>query len=188
MDASGEPEGGDRRQAGPCPLCNHWEVVHVVECRDVEGRRVCDLYQCRSCRKFFPWEVAEVFGGEAAEDEGGPERRAGDDRRTHSRFRVQFVLEVHFEGTRDRSPRVATVLDASYGGICFLYPEAIPVGRQGRIRLSLPSGFVPFDADARVIRCTPTPEGSHVIAVEFVRVDPRHQDTLNRYTKAARPA
>lgn len=172
---------GERRRAGPCPFCANWEVVRVTECRDPKGDRLCDLYRCRACGKFFVEDLDLRIDGAA------PERR-GDDRRAHTRFRAQFVLEVLFEGVSDRSPRVATVLDASHGGVCFLYPEPIPAGTTGPLRISLPSGSAPFEVTARVVRTTPTPGGANVIAVEFESVDTQHQAALDRYLQGIHTA
>lgn len=179
------PPPAERRRAGPCPFCANWEVVFTADGFDSKGARLCELWFCRACGKYFPWDVAVAPPVPRTADS---DRRAGEDRREHSRFRVQFVVEVLFVGAKDTSPRVATVLDASRGGVCFLYPEAIAAGVEGNLRLSLPSGFAPFSVHARVVRATPTPGGSHVIAVEFVRVDPKHRATLERYIAGAPPA
>lgn len=184
MDANAAPVGPERRRSGPCPFCGNWEVAFASDCRTPAGAHLCDLWRCAACGKFYPLDVDEEALPGAARP--AVERRGGDDRREHSRFRVQFVLEVLFDGAQDRSPRVATVLDASYGGVCFLYPAPIEPGTQGRLRLSLPSGFAPFVVGARVVRSTPTPGGSNVIAVEFVDVDPKYRVMLERYIRTAR--
>lgn len=185
------------RHPNTCPLCVRSSIAYVTDCYDKAHTKICELWFCQSCGGFFPRQldvktlrpeprpVSMTNPRPADPPPGGEKRRA-------PRFPVQFVVQVDFDHAElplrrsaDRvplsEPLVAMVIDAGTGGLCFRYPEAIEEGREGRMKISLPSVSKSFFALGRVVRSTRLPDGSWGLGVEFIDVDPEYRDALRRY-------
>lgn len=158
-----------------CPFCKSASTNRLSDCFDAEGKRLCELWFCLDCGIFFPAhvEILPPGKGEAVEES-----------RRHTRFNVQFVIEVLLDGVTHDKPVIATVINASGGGICFLFPQPIPEGKEGKFRISLPSVSKSFEATGRVVRRLSVPDGSHGIAVSFLSVDPLYKQSLERYVRS----
>lgn len=154
-----------------CHICHSTSVKHLSDCFDGEGKKICELWYCSSCRKFYPDSVLIDPGDDAS----------GAERRRHERYNVNFVMEVIFSDAVKHGPLIATVINASSGGVCFLYPDPIHEGTTGRFRISLPSAPESFEALGRIVRCIKTPDESYGVAVEFTEVDANYRVMLERY-------
>ena len=159
-----------------CPFCKAVRTLRLSECFDASGVPICELWFCRNCRAFFPEKIVVAPPLDVVEDPGGA------DRRRHRRLDVQFVIEVLSVGV-NRRPILATVTNASGGGFCFLFAEAIPEGTEVKFRISLPSVPKSFDAKGRIVRCLPAPDGSFGLAVNFTEVDPQYKVAVERYVR-----
>ena len=159
-----------------CVLCSSTTVKRMTDCFDDTGRKICELWYCSSCRKFYPDHV--LIDPDAGE-------KSGADRRQHERFNVNFVMEVLMSDAARHGPLIATVINASGGGVCFLYHDPIPEGASGRFRISLPSAPESFEARGRVVRCIRTPDDAWGVAVEFTEVDSDYRLTLERYVSVS---
>jgi hypothetical protein len=148
-------------------------LKHLTDCYDQSGARICELWFCLNCRRFLPEKVAAHVAVDLPEL---------PDRRRHHRFNISFVIEVIVAG-HHHGPIVASVVNASHGGVCFLFPEAIEEGAEGHFRISLPSVPRSFDAIGTVVRCIRAEDGSYGIAVNFTEVDPEYRAHLERYVK-----
>lgn len=158
--------------ARSCGFCRSTSVKHVSECLSPEGTRLCELWYCTHCRRFFPDKVLvdpESLGESIIE------------KRRHHRFNITFVMEVLLESKVAHGPLIATVINASGGGVCFLYPLPIEEGSRSRFRISLPCAPRSFEAEGSIVRCVPTNDGSYGIAVEFTQVEPEYKAQLERY-------
>lgn len=172
---SEQPAVTAKTESSECPRCKSLQAKHVTDCFGTAGDKICELWYCMQCHEFFPDDVAvdPPAGGE----KGGPERRR------HSRFNVQFIVQVLFSD-KYSEPRPATAVNASAGGICFLFPEPIAEGTEGALRISLPSVTRSFDVLGRVVGCNRVPDGDYGIRVCFKLVDPKYQAALERYVKS----
>lgn len=160
-----------------CPFCQAREIQQLTECYGHRGEKICELWYCMKCRGYFPVNVTIELPDNPDEDEETTARRR------HTRFNVQFVVQVLFGKKYTSEPVVATAINASAGGICFLFPEPIDEGEEGNLRISLPSVGRSFDVVGRVVRCRQVPDGSWGVAVSFKEVDPRYHAALERYVK-----
>lgn len=156
-----------------CEFCRSTSLKHLTDCFDQQGSKICELWFCLNCRKFFPDKVVTTLA------ENVPDL---PDRRRHHRFNISFVVEVMVAGI-NHGPILATVVNASDGGVCFLFPEPLAEGTEGAFRISLPSVPRSFDARGRVVRCIRADDGSHGIAVNFLEVDGDYRAHLERYVK-----
>lgn len=139
---------------------------------------LCELWYCTYCRKFFPDKVL------VDPDSLGESPGSMIEKRQHHRFNINFVMEVLLgsdNGPHHHGPLIATVINASGGGVCFLFPSAIAEGTEATFRISLPSVPRSFQARGKVVRCVATPDGSHGIAVDFQEVDIEYRAQLERY-------
>lgn len=179
-----EREAALPRDENDCPFCSKKNIASVTDCFDINRKKVCELWYCASCAGFFP-RMISVF----------PLKETGHDKRTAPRFPVQFVVQVNFgdkpaprkffdslkKEKKLSEPIVAMVLDAGIGGLCFRYPEFIEEGKEGEMRISLPSVATSFSALAKVVRSTRLPDGSFGLGVQFLTVDPEYREALKRY-------
>jgi hypothetical protein len=156
-----------------CEFCRSTSLKHLTDCYDQSGSKVCELWFCLNCRRFLPDNVADHVAVNLPEL---------PDRRRHHRFNISFVIELIVAGNH-HGPIVATVVNASHGGVCFLFPEPIAEGTEGRFRISLPSAPRSFEAKGKIVRCIRAEDGSHGIAVNFIEVDPDYRAHLERYVK-----
>lgn len=156
-----------------CGFCRSTSIKHVSDCFNDGGKKLCELWYCVYCKRFFPDKVLvdpEALGESIME------------KRKHHRFNVNFVMEVVLDGEKSaHGPLIATVINASGGGVCFLYPRAIKEGSSAKFKISLPSVPKSFSAEGRIVRCVPTPDGSHGVAVDFVKVENEYRAQLERY-------
>jgi len=158
-----------------CGFCRSTSIKHVSNCFTPDGKELCELWYCIHCRKFFPDKVLvdpESLGESIME------------KRQHHRFNINFVVEVLLadgDSFNRHGPIIATVINASGGGVCFLFPRPIAEGTEARFRISLPSVPRSFEAKGRIVRCIETPDGSHGIAVDFYEVDIEYKAQLERY-------
>lgn len=182
------------RNPNVCPICTRAEIAYVTDCFDKDHTKICELWFCQSCGGFFPrsLDVKTLRPGPRPVSMTQPPGDAFVEKRRAPRFPIQFVVQVDFDhadipGQKSRrkdsvsEPIVAMVIDAGVGGLCFRYPEPVPEGREGRIKISLPSVAQSFYALGRVVRSTRLPDGSWGLGVEFVDVDPEYREALRRY-------
>ncbi len=180
------------RNPNTCPLCVRSEITYVTDCFDKGHAKICELWFCQSCGGFFPRQLdVNTLRPEPRAVTMTQEAPAAEKRRA-PRFPVQFVVQVDFDhaqlpakkGREDvelSEPMIAMVINAGVGGLCFRYPEAVAEGREGRMKISLPSVSKSFFALGRVVRSTRLPDGSWGLGIEFIDVDPDYRDALKRY-------
>jgi hypothetical protein len=175
---------------GACPFCLVERIERKADCFSKEGTKICELWFCLECAGFFPRMIN--LGDEAVKDGKSKKGSAPGEKRRTPRFPVQFVVQIDFDEekrrqTRGRAagelsePLIAMVLDAGVGGLCFRYPAAVAEGREGMMRISLPSVNRSFSAKGRVVRSTRLPDGSYGLGVQFVDVEPEYREALKRY-------
>lgn len=167
---------------GDCPFCSKTNIAVVTDCFDLNRKKICELWYCGSCAGFFPRMISVM-----------PASKTESEKRQAPRFPVQFVVQVDFDKKEKRrrffskkteklsEPIVAMVLDAGMGGLCFRYPKNIEEGREGKMRISLPSVSKSFSALAKVVRSTRLPDGSFGLGVQFVNVEQEYREALRRY-------
>jgi PilZ domain len=82
--------------------------------------------------------------------------------RSFIRHPTDIPIEIRFE---DQSCKHQSLHDVSSGGLCFQYPEALPVGGIFNVHIALTSP--PFDACCRVVWCQ-ADVGVWQVGVEFL--------------------
>lgn len=160
---------------GHCPFCKSPTTKRLFDCFDPGGKMVCELWYCKECKGFFPDHI---------QVEPPREEEDGAERRRFVRLNVQFVIEVLSPGTTHSKPILATVINASGGGFCFLFPDPIPEGTEVNFRISLPSVPRSFEAKGRIVRCLPAPDSTYGLAVNLTEVDPQYKLALERYVQS----
>lgn len=163
-----------------CDRCDSYELTFGAVCYDENGESYGEIWFCGACRNFVPIGIS-------LDPPSLGQQSSADDRRRQPRFNVNFVIEVLLDGTNHAEPILATSINASTGGVAFIYPEELPEGMEGHFRVSLPSVRRPFSAEGKVVRCEQTPDGSYGVGVRFTRVDDRYIDALERYIKVKAP-
>lgn len=159
-----------------CPVCSAMAPSFYTDCYDKSGARVCGLWYCAKCRNFFPVDVTI------------PSRRSkpsSSENRIHTRFDTWFVVEVSLRDSGFSEPIVATVLNASSGGVFFPFPRKLEEHSIVLFRISLPSASRSFEARGEVVRCSEGTDGRFGIAVRFTDVDSRYEAALDRYVRAS---
>ncbi|MBL4888730.1 MAG: PilZ domain-containing protein [Candidatus Lindowbacteria bacterium] len=157
-----------------CPKCTSATSKFYSDCFSDKKEKLCELWFCMSCKSFFPSQVS-------IPSRRSQNRAAGSENRKFVRFDTWFVVEAKFDEEDFEEPLIATVINASDGGVFFPFPREVKVGEEGQFRISLPSVAKSFNATGKVVRCIDNPGGGFGIAVRFTDVDDDYNDALTRY-------
>jgi len=80
----------------------------------------------------------------------------------------------------DEETLVGQVMNISANGAAIMMAEAIPVGTVIRVALQVP-GDAEIDLQARVVRCTLSPNGACITGVSFLNLTGKQEEWLHQY-------